>query len=285
MATVRFTKMHGAGNDYIYVNAMEYPVSDPERAAAVWSDRHKGVGSDGLILIDRSDVADFKMRMFNNDGSEGIMCGNGIRCVGKFVYDHRLTTRKTVTVETLGGIKTLQLYTGANDKVTKARVDMGAPILTNPEQFALNGGAMLEGEISVTGKDGKSRSYRGTYVCMGNPHFVIFTDDISRVDLAGEGQALETLPVFPQKCNIEFAQMRADGTVRTRVWERGTGITQACGTGACATAVAAILTGRATSKVTIAMDGGDLEIEWDGKGHLFMTGPAATVFEGEIETE
>lgn len=285
MATVRFTKMHGAGNDYIYVNAMEYPVSDPERAAAVWSDRHKGVGSDGLILIDRSDVADFKMRMFNNDGSEGIMCGNGIRCVGKFVYDHRLTTRKTVTVETLGGIKTLQLYTGANDKVTKARVDMGAPILTNPEQFALHGGAMLEGEISVTGKDGKSRSYRGTYVCMGNPHFVIFTDDISSVDLAGEGQALETLPVFPQKCNIEFAQMRADGTVRTRVWERGTGITQACGTGACATAAAAILTGRATSKVTIAMDGGDLEIEWDGKGHLFMTGPAATVFEGEIETE
>ena len=285
MATIRFTKMHGAGNDYINVNAMEYPVENPGQAAVEWSDRHKGIGSDGLILIDRSDVADFRMRMFNSDGSEGIMCGNGIRCVGKYVYDHRLTASKTVTVETLGGIKTLQLYTGADGLVAKARVDMGVPLLANPAQFALNNGAMLEGEITVPGEDCGNRTYTGTFVCMGNPHFVIFTDDITRVDLAREGAALEVLPVFPQKCNVEFAQTRSDGTVRTRVWERGTGITRACGTGACATAVAAILTGRASGNVTIAMDGGDLDIEWDGSGHLFMTGPAATVFDGEIDTK
>ncbi len=276
--------MHGAGNDYIYVNAMEYPIGTPEQAAIEWSDRHKGVGSDGLILIDHSEVADFKMRMFNNDGSEGIMCGNGIMCVGKYVYDHQLTTSKTVTIETLGGIKTLELYTGTDGMVNKARVDMGEPILTNPDQFALNDGSMKEGDIKVTDNNGENRTYTGTYVCMGNPHFVIFTDDITSIDLACEGSAIETLPIFPQKCNVEFAQVKSDGTVRTRVWERGTGITQACGTGACATAVAAILTGRATDKVTIAMDGGNLNIEWDGSGHLFMTGPATTVFDGEIET-
>ena len=275
--------MHGAGNDYIYVNAMECPIVNPEKAAVVWSDRHKGIGGDGLIMIDRSEVADFKMRMFNNDGSEGIMCGNGIRCVGKYVYDHRLTTSTTVTIETLGGIKTLQLQTGADNLVTKVRVDMGAPLFRNPDQFALNNGAMQEGVITAPCDGGECHNYTGTFVCMGNPHFVIFTDDIAKVDLAGEGAKLETLAIFPQKCNIEFAQVKGNGTIRTRVWERGTGITQACGTGACATAAAAILSGRADGNVTIAMDGGDLEIEWDGKGNLFMTGPAATVFEGEIE--
>ena len=270
--------MHGAGNDYIYVNAMQYPIANPEEAAIIWSDRHKGIGSDGLILIDHSDVADFKMRMFNNDGSEGIMCGNGVRCIGKFVYDQGLTTSTTVTLETLGGIKVLQLFTGPDNKVCKARVDMGTPILTNPEQLDNGSGSMLAGTIEANG-----RSYTGTYVCMGNPHFVIFVDDISQIDLAAEGPALETHPIFPQKCNIEFAEVRDGGIIRTRVWERGTGITQACGTGACATAVAAILNNKATDRATIAMDGGDLEIEWDGQGHLFMTGPAATAYHGEIE--
>lgn len=270
--------MHGAGNDYIYVDAMKYPIDNPEEAAIIWSDRHKGIGSDGLILIDHSDVADFKMRMFNNDGSEGIMCGNGVRCIGKFVYDHRLTTSTTVTLETLGGIKVLQLYTDENNLVTKARVDMGEPILINKEQLANAEGSMLAGTIEANGKE-----YTGTYVCMGNPHFVIFVDDINEIDLTAEGSALEVHPIFPQKCNIEFAEVKANGVIRTRVWERGTGITLACGTGACATAVAAILNNKATDKATIAMDGGDLQIEWDGKGHLFMTGPAATVFEGEIE--
>lgn len=283
MSTIKFTKMHGAGNDYVYVNAMKYPISNPEEVAVKWSDRHKGIGSDGLILIDHSDVADFKMRMFNNDGSEGIMCGNGIRCIGKYVYDNRLTTSKTVTIETLGGIKTLHLFTDEHDFVTKARVDMGTPLLTNTKQFALNGGSMLMGTISLDTANGATKLYTGTYVCMGNPHFVIFVDDITKVDVTAEGSALEVHKAFPQKCNIEFAQVHKDGVVRTRVWERGTGITQACGTGACATAVATILTHQAQDHVTIAMDGGNLYIEWDGKGHLFMTGPATTVFTGEIE--
>lgn len=275
---IKFTKMHGAGNDYVYVNAMDYPIANPEEVAISWSDRHKGIGSDGLILIDRSDVADFKMRMFNNDGSEGIMCGNGVRCIGKFVYDHRLTTSTTVTLETLGGIKVLQLFTDENNLVTKARVDMGEPILVNKEQCANATGSMLAETVEANGK-----SYTGTFVCMGNPHFVIFVDDIDAINLAEEGRALEIHPLFPQKCNVEFAQVRADGSIRTRVWERGTGITMACGTGACATAVAAILNKKAVDRATIAMDGGDLEIEWQGEGHLFMTGPAATAFEGEID--
>ena len=270
--------MHGAGNDYIYVNAMKYPLSNPEQLAISWSDRHKGIGSDGLIMIDHSETADFKMRMFNNDGSEGIMCGNGVRCIGKYVYDHRLTTSTTVTLETLGGIKILKLFVGSNNLVEKVRVDMGKPILADKNQLANNNGAMKMGIVSVGGKD-----YTGTFVSMGNPHFVIFTDNIDDIDLANEGSKLERHPIFPQRCNIEFAEQRPGNVFRTRVWERGTGITQACGTGACATAVAAIINSKANDRATIAMDGGDLEIEWNGSDNLFMTGPAATVFEGEIE--
>ena len=278
MSKIKFTKMHGAGNDYIYVDAMQYPLAHPEKLAVQWSAPHTGIGSDGLILIDRSEVADFKMRMFNNDGSEGIMCGNGVRCVGKFVYDKGLTSSKSVTVETLGGIKVLQLTTDNNNKVTKVRVDMGRPSLHNKEQLANDSGSMTEGLVQADGRD-----YIGTFVCMGNPHFVIFVDDIEAIDLATEGRALETHSIFSQRCNIEFAEVRDSGVIRTRVWERGTGITLACGTGACATAVAAIVTGKAIGRATIAMDGGDLEIEWDGSGNLYMTGPAATVFDGEIE--
>ncbi|MCH5178039.1 MAG: diaminopimelate epimerase [Prevotellaceae bacterium] len=278
MSKIKFTKMHGAGNDYIYVDAMQYPLAHPEKLAVEWSAPHTGIGSDGLILIDRSEVADFKMRMFNNDGSEGIMCGNGVRCVGKFVYDKGLTSSKSVTVETLGGIKVLQLTTDNNNKVTKVRVDMGRPSLHNKEQLANDSGSMTEGLVQADGRD-----YIGTFVCMGNPHFVIFVDDIEAIDLTTEGRALETHSIFSQRCNIEFAEVRDSGVIRTRVWERGTGITLACGTGACATAVAAIVTGKAIGRATIAMDGGDLEIEWDGSENLYMTGPAATVFDGEIE--
>ena len=284
MSKISFTKMHGAGNDYIYVNAMECPIANPEKATVVWSDRHKGIGGDGLIMIDRSEVADFKMRMFNNDGSEGIMCGNGIRCVGKYVYDHRLTTSTTVTIETLGGIKTLQLQTGADNLVTKVRVDMGAPLFRNPDQFALNNGAMQEGVITAPCDGGECRNYTGTFVCMGNPHFVCFVDDIDTLDVARYGSAMETASAFPERCNIEFAEIKADGAIRTRVWERGSGITMACGTGACATAVAAAIAGKSSRRSAIIMDGGTLHIEWnEADGHVYMTGPAAFVFDGEIE--
>ena len=279
MATIKFTKMHGAGNDYIYVDAQQYDIPDPAAAAVKWSRPHFGVGSDGLILIGASEVADFRMRMYNNDGSEGMMCGNGVRCIGKFVYDKGLTRNKTVSVETRAGIKILQLQTDANDRVTGATVDMGEPILVNKEQLATADGRMTAGRVEANGK-----SYTGTFVSMGNPHFVIFVDDIDDIDLAGEGPALECHPLFPQKCNIEFAEVRENGIIRTRVWERGTGITMACGTGACATAVAAKLNGRSNRQSIIAMDGGDLTIEWrETDNHIYMTGPAATAFEGEIE--
>ncbi len=274
---IHFTKMHGAGNDYIYVYTPDCPIADPNGAALQWSKYHTGIGSDGLILIGKSDKADFTMRMFNNDGSEGKMCGNGIRCVGKFVYDHRLTTSKTVTVETLAGIKTLQLHTDANDTVASATVDMGEPILADKTQIATPDGAMQLGTIQALGK-----SYTGTFVSMGSPHFVIFVNDINTVSLAEEGRAIERSQWFPNGCNIEFAQVLDPRTIRARVWERGSGITMACGTGACAVAVAAMLSDRSDGRKTIVMDGGELSIAWQDDNHVYMTGPATTVFEGDI---
>lgn len=272
--------MHGAGNDYIYVYTPHFPIANPEEASILWSKFHFGIGSDGLILIGESDKADFSMRIFNNDGSEAMMCGNGIRCVGKFVYDHRLTTKETITVDTLSGVKTLQLHI-KDGKVTSATVDMGTAILSNTAQLATPTGSMTAGTISSESVD-----YTGTYVCMGNPHFVIFTDDVMQVPLTEVGPKLEHNPLFPQRCNIEFAQVREDGSIRMRVWERGSGITLACGTGACATAVAAALNGKAGRKSTIEMDGGVLQIEWNEEdNHVYMTGPATTAFEGEIELE
>lgn len=278
MKTIQFTKMHGAGNDYIYVDTISQELPNPAEVAISWSAPHTGIGSDGLILIGRSDKADFSMRMFNNDGSEGRMCGNGIRCVGKYVYDHGMTHSKEVSIETLAGIKLLHLHTDAEDRVDQVKVDMGEPILADPTQLATPDGSLKEGTVSVG-----NRNYIGTFVSMGNPHFVIFVDDIQSVDLSGEGPALENLPLFPQKCNIEFAQLLSDGSLRTRVWERGTGITMACGTGACATAVAAKLCGLNDGHSTIKMDGGTLSIEWSENGHIFMAGPATTVFEGTIK--
>jgi diaminopimelate epimerase len=262
---ILFTKMHGAGNDYIYVNTLLYHVANPEQAAIAWSDRHKGIGSDGLVLIGASPVpeADFSMRIFNADGSEAMMCGNASRCIGKYLYERGLTTKTSIRLLTLSGIKVLELHVTDN-VVERVTVDMLEPQFENAEQYIPSRGLGM-----------------GTFVSMGNPHFVIFTDFIDQV---GEmGPMLEHHLAFPQRCNIELARVEADGTIRTRVWERGSGITQACGTGACATAVAACLTGRAGRHSTIVMDGGTLDIEWrESDNHVYMTGPAAFVFDGEI---
>lgn len=267
---IKFTKMHGAGNDYIYVYTPDCPVEDPVSASKAWSRAHFSIGSDGLILIGKSDVADFSMHIYNNDGSEAMMCGNGTRCVGKFVYDHHLTDKTEITLETLSGIKTIKLILGEDGRVSRATVDMGEPVLHDRSLYATEDGGR-------TGLD-------GTFVSMGNPHFVKFVEDSTKVDLAVEGKKLEFDPVFPQRCNIEFATRRADGSIRMRVWERGSGVTLACGTGACATAVAACLNGLTGRECDIEMDGGTLHIEWNADdGHIYMTGPAETAFEGTIE--
>lgn len=274
--------MHGAGNDYIYVDAQKYDVSDPSAAAIAWSNRHTGIGSDGLVLIGKpygGVDADFSMRIFNADGSEAKMCGNASRCIGKYLYERRLTDKTTIRLQTLSGVKILKLHLVGNEapetKVESVTVDMLAPSFRVPEQYDETVGGVL-----TVG----SRTFHGTFVSMGNPHFVCFVDDIDTLDVARYGSAMEYATAFPERCNIEFAELKADGTIRTRVWERGSGITMACGTGACATAVAAAVTGRALRRSIIAMDGGTLHIEWnEADGHVYMTGPAAFVFDGEIE--
>ena len=266
MSKIRFTKMHGCGNDYIYVDTICHPIADPAKMAIAWSDRHKGIGSDGLVLIGKSPIpeADYSMRIFNADGSEAMMCGNASRCIGKYLYERKLTSKTKIRLLTLSGIKTLELHV-SDGIVECVTVDMQAPVLEDEPQF-----------ISDRGLD------IGTFVSMGNPHYVIFTDYIDQV--GDTGRALEHHPAFPQRCNIEFAHVENDGRIRTRVWERGSGITQACGTGACATAVAAYLTGHASRTSDIIMDGGTLNIEWrESDNHVYMTGPAEFVFDGEIE--
>lgn len=280
--SVRFTKMHGAGNDYIYVDTQKYDVPDPSAAAIAWSDRHTGIGSDGLVLIGKpygGVDADFSMRIFNADGSEAKMCGNASRCIGKYLYERRLTDKTTIRLQTLSGVKILKLHLVGNEtpepKVESVTVDMLAPSFRVPEQYDETVGGVL-----TVG----SRTFHGTFVSMGNPHFVCFVDDINTLDVARYGSAMEYATAFPERCNIEFAELKSDGNIRTRVWERGSGITMACGTGACATAVAAAVTGRALRRSIIAMDGGTLHIEWnEADGHVYMTGPAAFVFDGEIE--
>lgn len=271
--------MHGLGNDYIYVNTDLYPIQDPEGFSIKWSKPHTGIGSDGLIMICRSDIADFKMRIFNADGTEAMMCGNGSRCVGKYVYDHKLTDKTEISLETLSGIKYITLLPEKNGEIKKATVDMGKALLSNKAQVATPSGDLSQTPITVDGKD-----YAATYVCMGNPHAVIFVDDISQVDVAAVGSQIEFNPVFPERANVEFVQVLGDGVLRMRVWERGSGITQACGTGACATAVAAFLTGRAGCFSKVLMDGGELEITYkEADGTVHMTGPAETAFEGELQ--
>ena len=280
--TVKFTKMHGAGNDYIYVNTLLYNIADPAKAAIAWSAPHTGIGSDGLVLIGESKLpeADYSMRIFNADGSEAMMCGNASRCIGKYLFEKGITDKTEIRLLTLSGIKILRLHLDESGKKVKSvTVDMLEPVLSNRKQLASEDGSMTDGLVDVL-----DREFRGTFVSMGNPHFVIFVDDISGVDVEKYGRALEYDPLFPERCNIEFAQVLDGGKIRTRVWERGSGITMACGTGACATAVAAAKTGRATRTSDIVMDGGTLHIEWsEADNHVYMTGPAAFAFEGEVE--
>lgn len=278
--TVKFTKMHGAGNDYIYVNTLLYNIEDPAKASIEWSKFHFGVGSDGLILIGEATEpdADFSMRIFNNDGSEAMMCGNGTRCVAKYLHDKGLTDKNPIRLQTLSGIKILNLHTNSDNEVETVTVDMGEPILRQQEQLAIGGGQTINHPVTVADRD-----FTGTFVSMGNPHFVIFLDeDVEKFPVEKYGPLLEHHEMFPQRCNIEFAQVLPDGTIRMRVWERGSGITLACGTGACATAVAAKLTDRRGCESNVQMDGGLLNIRWEVNNHIMMTGPAAISFEGEI---
>lgn len=275
---IPFTKMQGAGNDYIYVNTLLYSIPDPAKTAIAWSKPHFGIGSDGLVLIGKpygGCDADYSMRIFNADGSEAMMCGNASRCIGKYLYDKKYTSSKTIRLQTLSGVKTLQLHTNADNKVQSVTVDMLEPATDVPEQYTA---------AATPNVEGLPEASKGTFVSMGNPHYVIFTDNVEKIDIAHFGSILERDEAFPQRCNIEFAQIIAPDTLRTRVWERGSGITLACGTGACATAVAAALTGRAHRASTIVMDGGKLEINWsEADNHVYMTGPAAFTFEGEAE--
>ena len=271
--------MHGAGNDYIYIDTMRFPIAHPEKLAIAWSDRHKGIGGDGIILIGKNESGRFTMRIFNNDGSEGKMCGNGIRCVGKYLYDNGITSEKELPIDTLSGTKLLHMTTDADNKVVEVTVDMGEPILADKHQLSTPDGSMQDGEVTID-----NTNYRGTFVSMGNPHFVNFINGVEGYDVQTNGVLLEQAQIFPERCNIEFAEIRPDGSIRMRVWERGSGITMACGTGACATAVAAALTGRAGRTSTIVMDGGQLTIVWnENDNHIYMTGPATTVFTGTIE--
>ena len=276
---MKFTKMHGLGNDYVYVNCFEEKIDNPPAVARFVSDRHFGIGSDGLILINPSKTADFEMEMYNADGSRGEMCGNGIRCVAKYVYDYGLTDKTQISVETLGGIKYLDL-TVEDGKVSLVKVDMGKPkleadlipIISEREQ-------VIDEPIEVDGKE-----YHMTGVSMGNPHAVIYVDDVKGLDLEKIGPKFENHERFPKRINTEFVHCIDRQTVEMRVWERGSGETLACGTGACAVAVSSILNNLTDTQVTVKLLGGDLQIEWDReKDRVFMTGPATVVFDGVID--
>lgn len=276
---MKFTKMHGCGNDYVYVNCFEEKIENPSETAKLVSDRHFGIGSDGLILICPSDKADFRMAMYNLDGSEGKMCGNGVRCIAKYVYDHHLTDKTQISLETLGGIKYLDLNI-KDGKVETVTVDMGAPILT-PSEIPVNipKERTVNEPVEINGKE-----WRITCISMGNPHAVVFVDDTAGLKLEQIGPLFEKHPLFPEQVNTEFVHVIDRHTVDMRVWERGSGETLACGTGACATAMACILTGQTDNEVLVHLVGGDLLIQYDAeKNTVFMTGPATEVFSGEIE--
>ena len=276
---MKFTKMHGCGNDYVYVNLFEEQIENPAKVSIAVSDRHFGIGSDGLITIGASEIADFRMRIYNADGSEAEMCGNGIRCVAKYVYDHKLTDKTEITVETGAGVKTLQL-TAEDDKVTLVRVDMGEPILTPDEiPVVADGDRVVDEPIVVDDKE-----WRMTCVSMGNPHAVVFVDDVAHFELEKYGPLFENHVRFPKRTNTEFVQIISRNEAIMRVWERGSAETWACGTGTCATVMACILNGLTDNDVLVHLRGGDLRIVYDEKSnHVFMTGPATEVFEGEIQ--
>lgn len=274
---MKFTKMHGIGNDYVYVNCFKEKIENPGEVAKRISDRHFGIGSDGLILIKPSQIADFEMEMYNSDGSLGAMCGNGIRCVAKYVYDYGLTDKTQISVATGSGIKYLEL-TVEDGKVVLVKVDMGAPIL-EPEEIPAKVSKATGEKLTVQGKE-----YEVTCVSMGNPHCIVCVDDVDELAIEQVGPFFEHHEVFPDRVNTEFIKVLDRNTVQMRVWERGAGETWACGTGACAVAVACILNGWTEREVTVKLRGGDLRICWDqDKNTVFMTGPAATVFDGEIE--
>lgn len=275
---MKFTKMHGAGNDYIYMNGFVQEIENPSALAIRLSSRNFGIGSDGLVLILPSENSDFRMQMFNSDGSEAEMCGNASRCVGKYVYDNGLTTKKEIALETKAGVKYITLLEG-DEKARKVTVDMGEPIL-DPVQIPVkvDKEPVLNFPLDIDGK-----IWEISCVSMGNPHAVVFTTGIKELDLPVIGPKFEKHPIFPRKTNTEFIEVVDRKTLNMRVWERGAGETLACGTGACAAAVAAILNGYCDRKITIHLIGGDLEIEWDEQNnHVYMTGEAVTVFEGEI---
>lgn len=277
---MRFTKMHGIGNDYVYVNCFEETIENPEEVSIKISDRHFGIGSDGLVMIMPSDKADFRMRMFNADGSEGNMCGNATRCIGKYVYDNHLTDKTEITLETRSGIKYLTLYP-ENGKVQTVLVDMGKAIL-NPASIPMKaeGEEFISKPVEVNGKN-----VNITAVSMGNPHAVTFVDDVESLDLEKIGPDYENHPLFPERVNTEFAKIIDDHTVMMRVWERGSGETWACGTGACACAVACVKNGffPYDKEITVKLRGGDLYITYKNDGTVLMRGPAETVFTGSIE--
>ena len=272
---IHFTKMDGAGNDYIYVDTTRYPISDPQTVSVKWSNRHTGIGSDGLVLIGKPSIlsgADFSMRIFNADGSEAKMCGNASRCIGKYLYERHLTDSSEIKLETLSGVKTLSL-TLSPDRltVTGVTVDMLQPAFHQASQYD-----------EQVGLDALREYGHPLFVSMGNPHFVVFVDDIAAIDVARVGAMGEHLPAFPERCNIEFAQLTGTDELRTRVWERGSGITMACGTGACATAVAAAHVGLTSRESDVVMDGGRLHVRWAEDDHVMLSGPAEFVFDGEI---
>lgn len=276
---MKFAKMHGCGNDYVYVNCFDERVEDPGKLAVRVSDRHFGIGSDGLILIGASGRADFRMRMFNADGSEGEMCGNGIRCVAKYVYDHGMTDRTQISVETGAGVKELDL-TVESGKVKTVRVDMGEPILQAAQIPVISERERVIDEPVTVG----GREWRMTCVSMGNPHAVVFVPDTEHFEIEKYGPLFENDSAFPRRINTEFVQLLGKSEINMRVWERGSGETLACGTGTCASVMACILNGYTEDTVRVHLLGGDLEITYDREtNHIFMTGPAVTVFEGELE--
>ncbi len=275
---MKFTKMEGCGNDYVYVNGFDTKIDNPNKLAQIVSNRNFGIGSDGLIVVNPSEVADFRMNMYNADGSEGKMCGNGIRCVAKFVYDYKMTDKTKITVETLSGIKTLELNL-EDDKVKNVKVDMGSPVL-KAEQIPVvsDKDKVINEKIDINGEE-----YKITCVSMGNPHAVTFVDNTDDLDIENIGRMFENNMIFPEQVNTEFIQVVSRNMIKMRVWERGSGETLACGTGACASVVACVLNGKTDDKVTVKLLGGDLFIEYDKEANtVYMTGPAKITFTGEF---
>ena len=277
---MKFTKMHGIGNDYIYVNGFEENIENAAEFAILYSDRHKGVGSDGLVLILPSETCDFRMQMLNADGSEAEMCGNASRCIGKYVFDKGLTTKTSLTLETLAGIKKLELFLGTDELVESVTVDMGEPIL---ESAMIPTTLEKSPVVNETVDFGSGIEYAITCVSMGNPHAVIFTTGIDKLNLPVTGSIIENASIFPRRTNVEFVEVVSKDKLKMRVWERGSGETMACGTGACATVVAGILNGHSARKTTVELLGGELQIEWnEADNHVYLTGGATTVFEGSL---